>query len=266
MSINYNIINIYPNKIKRGRLMKKSRLFVNFIKIKRDSLFVHFVANLIIIAVLLTFFLGSVIAPVAITASAPIYRGNAEEKKVSLMINVYWGEAQLPEILEILDAYNVTCTFFVGGCWAAKNLNLLKQIAEKHEIGNHGYLHKDCKKLSQQQITDEILVCEKLVEQATGKKTRLFAPPSGSLGDNLFVVAKKLDYKVIMWSKDTIDWRDNDYKVIYQRATSQVQNGELILMHPMQHTVKALPLILEFYKQNGYKVVSVSENITGDIQ
>lgn len=246
--------------------MKKNKLFVNIIKIKRDSLFVHIVANLVIIAVLLSFYVGSVIAPVAITASAPIYRGNIEEKKVSLMINVYWGEDQIPEILDILDTYKATCTFFIGGCWAAKNLTTLKQMSEHHEIGNHGYLHKDCAKLSQKQINDEIVVCEKLIENTIEKKTTLFAPPSGSIGENLFTVAKNLDYKVIMWSKDTIDWRDNDYKLVLKRATSDLQNGDLVLMHPMPHTVKALPMILDYYNQNGYKVVSVGENIIGNIQ
>lgn len=247
--------------------MKKNNFLVKVFKIRKDSIFVHILSNVVILAVLFSFYLGCVGTTNALTASAPIYRGDTSAKKVSLMINVYWGEDLIPEILEILDEYDATCTFFVGGCWAAKNITLLKQMSEKHEIGNHGYLHKDHKNLSKKQNTDEILVCEKLIMEATGKKTTLFAPPSGSIGENMLSVCKENGYKVIMWSKDTIDWRDNDYQLVYRRATHDLQNGDLILMHPMQHTVKALPMILEYYTQYGYRAVKVSELVnTATIQ
>ncbi|MDD4315957.1 MAG: polysaccharide deacetylase family protein [Clostridia bacterium] len=243
--------------------MKTKRLIVKFFKIKRDSMFVHIVANLIIVAVIVSLYIGCIAAPSSVAATAPIYRGDDSQKKVSLMINVYWGEQLIPDILETLESHNVTCTFFIGGSWAAKNISTVQKIAEKHEIGNHGYLHKDHKKLSEKQNRDEILVCEKLLSEATGKKTRLFAPPSGSIGDNMLEVCKELDYKVIMWSKDTIDWRDNDFQLVYKRATNGVRSGDLILMHPMAHTLRALPLILDYYEKNGFKAVTVSEIISG---
>lgn len=239
--------------------MKK--LVVKFLRIRPDSMVVHIAANIIIIAVVLSLYIGCIAAPAAVVATAPIYRGNETQKQVSLMINVYWGEQLIPEILQVLEQYGATCTFFVGGSWAAKNIPTLQMISEKHEIGNHGYLHKDHKKLSKAQNRDEILVCEKLVKEATGKKMTLFAPPSGSIGDNMLDVCKELDYKVIMWSKDTIDWRDNDYNLVYKRATQGIRNGDLILMHPMPHTLKALPHILQYYEKNGYKAVSVSQII-----
>ncbi len=240
--------------------MKMKNLTVKFFRIKRDNVAVHFLANVIIVVVILSLYLAC-IAPPSVVATAPIYRGDASRKQVSLMINVYWGEQLIPEFLEVLDRHNVSCTFFVGGSWAAKNIPILKKLAEKHEIGNHGYLHKDHKKLSKEQNRSEIIVCEKLVYATTGKKTTLFAPPSGSIGDNMLEVCKDLNYKVIMWSKDTIDWRDNDYNLVYKRATNGILNGDLILMHPMAHTLRALPSILDYYEKNGFDVVTVSQII-----
>jgi hypothetical protein len=72
----------------------------------------------------------------------------------------------------------------------------------------------------------------------------------------------ELNYKVIMWSKDTIDWRDKDQNKVYSRATNGVTNGDLILMHPKEHTLKALPSILAYYKSIGLDAVSVSDNLT----
>ena len=61
-----------------------------------------------------------------------------------------------------------------------------------------------------------------------------------------------------MWSKDTIDWRDNDTSLIYERATKKLSNGDLILMHPTANTLQALPQILQFCKDNSFKVTPVS--------
>jgi len=62
-----------------------------------------------------------------------------------------------------------------------------------------------------------------------------------------------------MWSKDTIDWRDKDANLVFSRATKNIEGGDLILMHPTEHTLKALPLILEYYSINGYTATTVSE-------
>ena len=64
-----------------------------------------------------------------------------------------------------------------------------------------------------------------------------------------------------MWSKDTIDWRDKDENKVFSRATQNLSNGDLILMHPKAHTLNALGKILDFYKQAGFEIVPVSENI-----
>jgi len=64
-----------------------------------------------------------------------------------------------------------------------------------------------------------------------------------------------------MWSKDTIDWRDHDKDLIIKRATTDVKGGDLILMHPTQETVKALPYILDFYKKAGLLPSTVSDVI-----
>ena len=67
--------------------------------------------------------------------------------------------------------------------------------------------------------------------------------------------------RVIMWSRDTIDWRDKDVNVIVNRATQNLKNGEFILMHPKDVTVEALPKILTYIRENGLKTAAVSHNL-----
>lgn len=230
---------------------------------KKYNIFVHVISNAIIIALVFMLYVACVPSEKAAAVSAPIYKGESSSGKVALMINVYQGSEYVEKILKVMESRNAVATFFVGGCWAEKNMDLLKRMSERHDIGNHGYLHLDHAKLSKQQNKEEIALCDKLVNNVTGIKMNLFAPPSGSIGDNMIKVCEELNYKIIMWSKDTIDWRDKDFNLIYKRATSGVEGGDMILMHPTEHTLKALPKILDYYAENGITTVTVSEIIAG---
>lgn len=196
--------------------------------------------------------------------NSAFYRGNVNAKNVSLMFNVYWGTEYVDGILCVLDEYGAKATFFVGGYWVAQNGDTLASIcAHGHEIGNHGYYHKEHEKLSLAENKSEIEKCSKAVFDAVGVRPTLFAPPSGSYSSKTLDAANSLGYKTVMWSKDTIDWRDKDSSLVFSRATSNVKNGELILMHPTEHTLKALPKTIEFLQKMGYNIVTVSQNLNG---
>lgn len=195
--------------------------------------------------------------------SALIYRnGNPEQGGVSLLFNVYWGTDEVYSILQILEKYGANATFFIGGCWADDNVECLRAIKAKgHEIGNHGYFHKDHAKMNVNQNENEISSCNRFIELALGDAPMLFAPPSGAYNNATLTACQNLQMKTILWSKDTIDWRDKDAKLIYTRATKNVTAGDFILMHPMQKTVEALPNILSYYDSVGLKTFTVSQNL-----
>ena len=191
-----------------------------------------------------------------------IYKGNTNNNNVSLMFNVYQGTEYIDGILEELKKGDAKATFFVGGCWAVKNSEMLQKIYNAgHEIGNHGYWHKDHKILSAEKNKSEMELTHKVVKELTDFDIKLFAPPSGSYGTTCLAVAKEIGYKTIMWSKDTIDWRDQDKNLIIKRATKNPSNGDLILMHPTKSTLESLGEIISFYNKSGYKLTTVSQNI-----
>ena len=192
-----------------------------------------------------------------------VYRCAEEDAEgVSLMFNVYWGTDEVYRILCILSEYEATATFFIGGCWADDNVECLKAIYDAgHEIGNHGYFHKDHTQLKMTDNQREINDCNRFIQLSIGVKPALFAPPSGAYNDDTITAATALGLSTILWSKDTIDWRDKNAALIYSRATKNVKAGDFILMHPMKETADALPDILKFYQKNGLKSVSVSQNL-----
>ncbi len=192
--------------------------------------------------------------------SRVIYSGNSENNNVSFMINVYQHEDCVKNMLDILDIFNVKTTFFIGGSWAVKNIDLVKEIYTRgHELGNHGFYHRDHDKIDFDTNIQEITLCHKVVSENLGIEMTLFAPPSGAYDITTVDAATSLNYKTIMWTHDTIDWRDQDADLIYKRATKNLSNGDLILMHPTEKTVTALTSILSQAINNGFNPTTVSK-------
>ena len=226
---------------------------------------VSLLSNLVIICVLVVVSVFTILPSsktVSQNENGVYYSGNPDKPYISLMVNVYWGNEDLEQMLEIFLENDIQTTFFVGGTWASKNNELLQKIKDAgHEIGNHGFFHKDQDKLDYAQNKSEILNNHNLIKELLGVEMNLFAPPSGAYSSITLDVAESLGYKTIMWSKDTIDWRDHDASLILKRATTNLSNGDLILMHPTEATVQALSDIIANIKSQGFEIVTVSKNI-----
>lgn len=232
------------------------------------SVFRGVIANVVIVVVVAAIaFVGfSGNAAAVSEVGGAVYRGGASDK-VCLMFNVYGGTEYLGEILETLDEHEVKTTFFVGGCWVKSHEAELNEIAERgHEIGNHGFFHRDHAKLDAAKNGEEIVACHNIVKAVTGKEMKLFAPPSGSYSSVTLDIAAKKGYTTVMWSKDTVDWRDKDCGLIYTRATKNVSGGELILMHPTAATAEVLCKVLCTLRENGLTATTVGDvlGLNGD--
>lgn len=229
---------------------------------KKLSVFTNFILAAVIISVSLVGFLGGNATAVSYESDNLFYGGDKDGNGVSLTFNVYEGAQTVTRILDILDEYGAKATFFIGGAWADDNIDCVREIYKRgHELGSHGYFHKDHSKLSLEGNLEEIRPGVKLLEMICGNKVGLFAPPSGAFGENTLLACENLGLKVIMWSRDTIDWRDNDKSLIIKRATQDLKAGEIVLMHPKEHTAEALPQILTYIRDSGLNAVTVSHNL-----
>lgn len=191
----------------------------------------------------------------------PIYQGNPDAKRMTLTFNVDWGEEYLPEILDQLKGYQAKSTFFLTGRWAQKFPDVAKKIVQGgHEVGNHGYSHPHPDRLSKSKNQEEIFSTEKILLEITGQETALFAPPYGEHDSQVLEAAWELGYKTILWTIDTIDWDDKrSPEMIFAKVKEKAEKGAIVLMHPTERTVKALPLIMQYLQEEGYALVTVSE-------
>lgn len=230
------------------------------------TFFRKYIANFVIICAIFCLgiltYQGGIVGAFSSNTAQIIYSGNTKNNTISLMFNVYMGNEYVEKILQVLQEKNVKATFFVGGIWVQKNQNCFMKVYDSgNEIASHGYWHKDHSKLSDQAQINEIMLTDKLISDLTGIKMTLFAPPSGAFNKQTAYIAQNLGYKTIMWSKDTIDWRDQDEDLIFSRATENFQSGDLILMHPTNATANSLGKIIDFYKNKGLNIDTVSKNI-----
>lgn len=190
----------------------------------------------------------------------PIYKGNPNKPMISIMINVAWGDEYIPGILNTLEEEGVKATFFFDGSWLANHLDLARQIGEKgHELSNHAYSHKNMSRLSRAEMIEEISKTQQLLAEKLGVDNRLFAPPSGDYNEETVRVAHELGLKTILWTFDTIDWKNPEPDVIIRRFAGLVEPGTLVLMHPTEASSKALPEMIRIARQKGLTLGTVSE-------
>lgn len=161
------------------------------------------------------------------------------------------------------------------GLMMEKNLPLVKKVYEDGNlIGDHTFTHHNVAENSPQRTFMELRLTRMLVECITGRSTILFrAPynadsdPSGNDEIVPLVEAKKQNFMDVGESIDPEDWQPGvKAQTIFERVIKGVEhgNGHIILLHDAggetrKETVKALPLIIEYLQQRGYRFITLDQ-------
>lgn len=194
---------------------------------------------------------------------SPIYRGNPDKPMVTFIINVAWGNEYLSPILAILKKNGVRATFFLEGRWVKNHPDLAKMIADAgHEIGNHSYSHPDMKQLSAARIREEITKANEVIKATTGKVVEWLGPPSGSYRQEVVKIAAEENMKTVLWSVDTIDWKNPAPHELINRVMSKIHNGAIILMHPTKSTADSLDRLIKLIKEKKLEIDTLSELVS----
>lgn len=191
----------------------------------------------------------------------PIYSVERDDNIISISFDAAWGGDQTLKILDILDEYNVKTTFFLVDIWTQRFPDLVREIVSRgHEIGNHSTSHPQMTKLSKEKMRQELKVMSDEAQALTGVRPTLFRPPYGDYNNDVVLVAREEGYEVIQWSVDSLDWKNRGAQDLISRSTKNVKSGDIILFHnDSKYILDALPAILESYRQQGLKVVPISQ-------
>lgn len=207
-----------------------------------------------------------VCSPLAVKSSAtqrklPIYCVQRDEKCVSLTFDAAWGNEDTQLLIDILEKYGVKATFFVVGDWVDKYPESVKALSDAgHEVMSHSDDHAHFSQLSSEQIVSNLNSCNDKIEAVTGVRPTLFRCPYGEYDDHVVETVTGMGMYTIQWDVDSLDWKDYDASTIFQRVTSAVSPGSIVLFHNAAlHTPEALPDIIETLLADGYSIVPVSE-------
>ncbi|SFH35293.1 polysaccharide deacetylase family sporulation protein PdaB [Desulfotomaculum arcticum] len=193
-----------------------------------------------------------------------IYKVATKKPVVALTFDISWGTKVPGPVLDILKEKQVKSTFFLSGPWVKQHPEFPKRIAaEGHELASHGNEHVNYSEHDQEWIKTDILAAQESIKEVTGVTPNLIRTPNGDWNDNVLKVITGMNYKVIQWSDDSLDWKkDRSVKQIIDRVLQKVHPGAIILMHASDtcdRTPEALPAVIDGLRQQGYNLVTVSE-------
>lgn len=203
-----------------------------------------------------------------IVEQAPVEEKTNKNKKIAyLTFDDGPSKNVTPQILDILDRYNIKATFFTIGYLAEQNPELVKREYESgHAVGNHTYSHnyKYIYKSTDNFIAD-LDKSEKVLKNILGEdfKTNVIRFPGGSHGNKKKPFVKAVEANGIPY----VDWNalngdaeghniPKDKLVQRFKSTAKGKDKLIILMHDAgakKTTVAALPEILDYLISQGYE-------------
>lgn len=166
-----------------------------------------------------------------------------------------------PRILESLAQYDAKATFFMLGLQVEYYPELAAEVANQgHEVANHSHSHTDMTLLGNDQIAKEIATTNANIENITGSKSVLFRPPYGAYNEQVQNIAKQNGLSIILWSVDSLDWKNRNKHTIHSTVTANATVGSTVLLHDIHPTTAdALPEVLKTLSEQGYEFITVSE-------
>ncbi len=193
-----------------------------------------------------------------------ISRGTSGRLEVALTFDAGGAEGRPSSLLQTLENAGVPSTWFFTGEWAQAHQSVIDRVVADHiVIGNHTVDHPDLVT----PVRSNNYVCYQLglanqiiVDRDHGVPTRpYFRPPYGSYNTQVVNAAAGIGYYTVMWSIDTLDWRDSTTAdAIVNTVKSQLGPGKIILMHVGSlHEPEALPRVIAYIQSKGYAIVSL---------
>ncbi|UUZ82102.1 polysaccharide deacetylase family sporulation protein PdaB [Paenibacillus sp. P26] len=195
---------------------------------------------------------------------AAVYSVSTDKKLIALTFDISWGETRTEPILKVLEDKGVkNATFFLSSPWSKSHPELVKRIENGGwEIGSHGHKHVNYSSLNDDEIRTQIKTAHQILSDVTGKEPNLIRLPNGDFDKRVLRIANELNYTVIQWDTDSLDWKNPGVDNIVNRVVTKAHPGDIVLLHASdscKQTHEALPTIIDKLREKGYQFVTVSE-------
>jgi peptidoglycan/xylan/chitin deacetylase (PgdA/CDA1 family) len=198
---------------------------------------------------------------------ACLWSGLADRANIALTFDDGPHPKYTPNLLKVLDNYQVSATFFCLGNCVDKEPSLTREIYQRgHWIGLHGYYHRSFPWMTPQELQESLRKTSEAIGKAcelNPQKIRDVRPPNGLFTPHTLRLFQQWNYRPVMWSVVPEDWTLPSISTVMQRVLNQVKNGSLIVLHDgyyggeqISQTVEQL---IPRLQEEGYSFVTVEQ-------
>lgn len=200
-----------------------------------------------------------------------LWAGTSSSKTIALTFDDGPHPRHTPQLLEVLDRYQVPASFFWLGNCVDHAPAVARSVYERgHWVGLHGYTHRSFPLLSTPELQHSLEQTQRSIAQAcqldlsyVQQAVQDVRPPNGLFTPQILTQLCQWGYRPVMWSVVPEDWVRPGIFVASQRVLQQTQNGSLIVLHDgycggedvaaIAHRV--IPILL----QQGYTFVTIDQ-------
>ena len=214
---------------------------------------------------------GAVVAPGAGAASngqpafttfeAPGGAATAGQRVIALTFDDGPGP-YTPQVLSVLERYQVPATFFEIGEEVAAHPQYSKMVAAAgYPVEDHTWSHPDLTTIPASSVAAQIDMTQAEIKAVTGTTPQCLRPPYDAWNATVLSQIAAHGLTAMSYSVDPRDWSLPGVQTIVNRVVSSAFPGAVVDMHDgggnRSETVTALPQIITELRAKGYTFVSI---------
>lgn len=173
-----------------------------------------------------------------------------------------------PRVLDQLDAYGATASFFLIGQRAARHPALVREtIRRGHSAENHTDRHLGTfAALPFGTMRREVAAAQEAIAEAAGEAPRFFRPPAGLRSPLLDPILAASGLGQVAWTRRGFDTVRRDPAAVARRLGRGLAAGDILLLHDGNAArardgtpvvLEALPILLGRIAEAGLRAVSL---------
>lgn len=214
------------------------------------------------------------------SVARPISTPVSHTKGLELFLTIDDGWHEQHEIVTMANQYNAPLTMFLIGKALDQNAKVWANAIEKgHELGSHTYAHEKASAVTPKFFAEDLKKYRQCVENRLGKeafkKITTFRFPYGDAGnkhnkeDIHKILTQEYGWKIAKWNMD-LSFRPERPHVRafktpqeqFQFFSSNVKDGQIILMHFKRPDSYALEQILRYGTAQKFKFSRISDRLS----
>lgn len=197
------------------------------------------------------------------------YHGDRSRRALALTFDDGPSEST-PKLLDVLDKYRVTATFFMCGENVRRCPGVAREVvARGHEAGNHTDTHPFLGFKSPRFIYHQMARAQETISEIAGAKPRWFRAPYGGRWFGVGQAQALLRLRGVMWTVIGRDWQWPAERVS-ERVLNAAANGGIICLHDgravqpapdISATIGAVEFILPRLQERGFEFLTLTQTL-----